>query len=48
MMSKIGNRYMNLKPNERIDDLNRCGYKIIQNSNKFCFRMHALLLASFA
>lgn len=39
---------MNLKPNERIDDLNRCGYKIIQNTNKFCFGMDAVLLSSFA
>ena len=39
---------MNLKPNERIDDLNRCGYKIIQNTSKFCFGMDAVLLSSFA
>lgn len=39
---------MNLKPDERIDDLNRCGYKIIQNTKKFCFGMDAVLLSSFA
>lgn len=39
---------MKLKPNERIDDLNRCGYKIIQNTAKFCFGMDAVLLSSFA
>lgn len=39
---------MNLGPNERIDDLNRCGYKIIQNTDKFCFGMDAILLSDFA
>ena len=39
---------MELKPDERIDDLNRCGYKIIQNTKKFCFGMDAVLLSSFA
>lgn len=34
--------------NERIDDLNRNGYKIIQNKKKFCFGMDAVLLSSFA
>lgn len=33
---------------ERIDDLDRNGYKIIQNSNKFCFGMDAVLLSGFA
>lgn len=33
---------------ERIDDLNRNGYKIIQNSEKFCFGMDAVLLSGFA
>lgn len=33
---------------ERIDDLNRNGYKIIQNSEKFCFGMDAVLLTGFA
>ena len=26
-----------LKQDERLDDLERNGYKIIQNPNKFCF-----------
>ena len=39
---------MKLKPNERIDDLNRCGYKIIQNTDKFCFGIDAVLLSGFA
>lgn len=37
-----------LKGNERIDDLQRCGYRIIQNPEKFCFGMDAVLLAGFA
>lgn len=36
-----------LKPNERIDDLQRNGLKIIQNSEKFCFGMDAVLLSGF-
>lgn len=37
-----------LKDNERIDDLQRNGLKIIQNSEKFCFGMDAVLLSGFA
>ena len=37
-----------LRPGERIDDLQRNGYKIIQNENKFCFGMDAVLLSGFA
>lgn len=37
----------NLLPSERIDDLQRKGYKIIQNTEKFCFGMDAVLLSSF-
>jgi tRNA1(Val) A37 N6-methylase TrmN6 len=37
----------NLKPEERIDDLHRKGYKIIQNEAMFCFGMDAVLLAGF-
>ncbi len=37
-----------LKDNERIDDLERNGYKIIQNEKKFCFGMDAVLLSGFA
>lgn len=37
-----------LKPGERLDDLQRNGYRIIQNPEKFCFGMDAVLLAGFA
>ena len=33
---------------ERFDDLNRNGLKIIQNPEKFCFGMDAVLLSGFA
>ncbi len=36
-----------LLPGERIDDLQRKGYKIIQNTEKFCFGMDAVLLSGF-
>lgn len=38
---------MELKEYERIDDLNRNGYQIIQNTKKFCFGMDAVLLCGF-
>ena len=38
----------NLKENERLDDLQRNGYQIIQNPEKFCFGMDAVLLSGFA
>lgn len=37
-----------LYENERIDDLQRSNLKIIQNSEKFCFGMDAVLLSGFA
>lgn len=37
-----------LKENERIDDLNRNGFKIIQHPKRFCFGMDAVLLSAFA
>ncbi len=37
-----------LKTNERVDDLQRDGLKIIQNPDGFCFGMDAVLLSSFA
>ncbi len=37
----------NILPGERVDDLQRKGYKIIQNEEKFCFGMDAVLLSSF-
>ncbi|MBD5520846.1 MAG: tRNA1(Val) (adenine(37)-N6)-methyltransferase [Lachnospiraceae bacterium] len=36
-----------LKENERIDDLQRNGYQVIQNPEKFCFGMDAVLLSGF-
>lgn len=39
---------INLKENERIDDLQRNGYKIIQDPKRFCFGMDAVLLSGFA
>lgn len=39
---------MELAENERIDDLGRRGYRIIQNKKKFCFGVDAALLAWFA
>lgn len=37
-----------LKPGERLDDLERNGYKIIQTPERFCFGMDAVLLSGFA
>ncbi len=37
-----------LKEGERTDDLERCGYRIIQNPDKFCFGMDAVLLSGYA
>lgn len=39
---------INLKEMERVDELQRSGYKIIQNPEGFCFGMDAVLLAEFA
>ena len=38
----------NLLPGERIDELQRNDYKIIQNPQKFCFGMDAVLSASIS
>ncbi|WP_461812535.1 tRNA1(Val) (adenine(37)-N6)-methyltransferase [Faecalimonas sp.] len=38
----------NLKPEERLDDLQVKGYRIIQHPSKFCFGMDAVLLSNFA
>lgn len=38
----------NLKPDERLDDLQVRGYEIIQHPGKFCFGMDAVLLSNFA
>lgn len=37
-----------LNEGERIDDLERNGYKIIQDPSRFCFGMDAVLLSGFA
>lgn len=37
-----------LRPGERIDDLHRKGYRIIQKTDGFCFGMDAVLLSDFA
>ena len=37
-----------LKEGERVDDLERCGFRIIQNTEKFCFGMDAVLLSGYA
>lgn len=39
---------IDLLPNERLDELHRNGYKIIQNPERFCFGMDAVLLSGFA
>ena len=39
---------VSLKENERIDDLEFNGYKIIQNENGFCFGIDSVLLSDFA
>ncbi len=39
---------MDLKENERIDDLEYKGLKIIQNENYFCFGIDSILLSDFA
>ena len=50
---KIGKEYRNLKTiklleGERLDELHRNGYSIIQHPQKFCFGMDAVLLSGFA
>ncbi len=37
-----------VRDGERVDELHRNGYKIIQNPEKFCFGMDAVLLSEFA
>lgn len=44
----FGEESMKLYPGERLDELHRNGYKIIQNKDKFCFGMDAVLLSGFA
>lgn len=42
------NREEFLREGERIDDLQRCGYGLIQDPSVFCFGMDAVLLSGFA
>lgn len=44
----MSKRNILLKENERIDDLQRNGYCIIQDPDRFCFGMDAVLLSGFA
>lgn len=39
---------MEIKEGERVDDLHRNGYQLIQDPNKFCFGIDAVLLSGFA
>ena len=39
---------MNLKKDERIDDLEYSGLKIIQKENVFCFGIDSILISDFA
>lgn len=48
MRERIGGLEQTLRENERIDDLQLSGLKIIQNSRRFCFGMDAVLLSGFA
>lgn len=47
MMNSMNNSNGLLKPDERIDELQRNNYRIIQNTKKFCFGMDAVLLSGF-
>ncbi|WP_044916455.1 tRNA1(Val) (adenine(37)-N6)-methyltransferase [Butyrivibrio sp. WCE2006] len=47
-MDKAENRNELLKPGERLDDLQRNGLMIIQDPERFCFGMDAVLLSGFA
>lgn len=44
----INEQDISLLPGERLDDLERNGYRIIQHKDKFCFGMDAVLLSGFA
>ena len=39
---------VNINPNERVDDLHRNGYLLIQDPERFCFGVDAVLLVGFA
>lgn len=42
------NEKIELRPKERLDDLQIKGYQIIQDPDRFCFGMDAVLLSDFA
>ena len=44
---QIAGNKIEIKRNERIDDLQRNGYRIIQDPDRFCFGMDAVLLSGF-
>ena len=44
----IGKMTVSLKQKERVDELQRNGYRIIQDPERFCFGMDAVLLTGFA
>ncbi|MFT3984679.1 MAG: tRNA1(Val) (adenine(37)-N6)-methyltransferase [Lachnospiraceae bacterium] len=46
-MESQNSTIIELKENERLDELQRNGYRIIQNGKKFCFGMDAVLLSGF-
>ena len=48
MRKKVKNMEIELKENERIDDLEFKNLKIIQNTKGFCFGIDAVLLSDFA
>jgi len=48
MNNKSSSIKAHLNPDERLDDLHRNNYRIIQNTKKFCFGMDAVLLSGFA
>ena len=47
-MDDKGNLNNYIRPGERLDDLQRNGYVLIQDPSLFCFGMDAVLLADFA
>jgi len=47
MRNKDENIEVSLLPDERVDDLHRNNYRIIQNTKKFCFGMDGVLLSGF-
>jgi tRNA1(Val) A37 N6-methylase TrmN6 len=48
MMNEMEDVKAVLRPGERVDDLHRNNYRIIQNTKKFCFGMDGVLLSGFA